>query len=137
MQSPELAPTILWRALRLRCPHCGRGRFLAHGFSAHNECQVCGLRFVREDGYWTGAIYVNLIVTQFLIVGAVFVLMFGSGLPITSQILILAAVAILFPTLFYPLSKSLWLAMDYFFTGATWGESPPERDIPQHLDSQS
>ncbi|CAN5539689.1 hypothetical protein BH24CHL1_BH24CHL1_19800 [soil metagenome] len=136
MQSPGLVTTVLGRSLRLRCPRCGEGKFLEHGFTNRRDCRICRLRFEREEGYWTGAIYVNLITTQFLIIGGVFMLMFGTDLGLWTQISLLAAVGVIFPVCFYPFSKSIWLGMDYFFTGATWAQSPSEKDSPP-LDSRS
>jgi uncharacterized protein (DUF983 family) len=124
MQRVGMAPVILARSLRLRCPRCGKGAFLKHGVTTHVACEVCSLRFEREEGYWTGAIYVNLITTQFLIVGTLFLLMFGTDLTLWWQIGILATLAVVFPTLFYPFSKSIWLGMDYFFTDKPWPQAP-------------
>lgn len=132
----QMAVSILGRSLRLRCPRCGEGTFLEHGFNTRRDCKVCRLRFEREEGYWTGAIYVNLITTQFLIVGGLFVMMFGTDLGLWTQISILAVVGLVFPIGFYPFSKSIWLGMDYYFNGAAWGASPVEKDPPP-LDSQS
>lgn len=120
------ARSELGRSLRLRCPRCGEGKFLERGFTSRRDCKICRLRFEREEGYWTGAIYVNLITTQFLIIGGVFVMMFGTDLGLWTQIAILAAVGLIFPVCFYPFSKSIWLGMDYFFTGATWAQPPAE-----------
>lgn len=124
MQKPGKAPVILARSLRLRCPRCGKGEFLDHGFTTNKACDSCGLRFEREEGYWTGAIYVNLITTQFLIVGGLFALLFLTDFALWTQIGILAAVAVIFPTLFYPFSKSIWLGMDHFFTDKPWPQAP-------------
>jgi uncharacterized protein (DUF983 family) len=124
MQKPGMAPVILARSLRLRCPRCGKGPFLEHGFTTAQGCTNCGMRFQKEDGYWTGAIYVNLISTQFIIVGGLFALMFLTDFSLWTQIGILAAIAIIYPTLFYPVSKSIWLGMDYFFTGKPWPQAP-------------
>jgi uncharacterized protein (DUF983 family) len=128
--------SVLGRSLRLRCPRCGEGKFLDHGFTNRWDCRICRLRFEREEGYWTGAIYVNLITTQFLIIGSLFTMMFGTDLGLWTQIIVLAAVGVIFPIYFYPFSKSIWLGMDYFFTGATWAQTPAEKDSPP-LDSQS
>lgn len=130
MQAPGMAPVILGRSMRLRCPRCGKGAFLKNGFTTHRACEVCGMVFEREEGYWTGAIYVNLITTQFLIVGGLFALMFLSDFSLWTQIGILAALAIIFPTLFYPFSKSIWLGMDYFFTDKPSPRAPSSDGRP-------
>ena len=49
------------RALRLRCPWCGVGPLFAGWFRMHERCSGCGLRFEREAGYFTGAMYVNYV----------------------------------------------------------------------------
>lgn len=125
MQSRGVAMSVLRRSLCLRCPRCGEGKFLDHGFTNRRDCKVCRLRFEKEEGYWTGAIYVNLITTQFLIIGGLFVMMFGTDLGLFRQILFLAVIGILFPIAFFPFSKSIWLGMDYFFTDPPKRRSPP------------
>jgi uncharacterized protein (DUF983 family) len=128
VQKSSMIPVILARSFRLRCPRCGEGKFLAHGFTTNDACSECGLRINREDGYWTGAIYVNLITTQFLIIGGLFLMMFGTELGMWTQIGILAAVATIFPVLFYPFSKSLWLGIDFFVTDKPRPQAPTGQD---------
>src|SRR4029078_6715032 len=42
--------TALRRGLRLRCPHCGRGRLFS-GWARHlDRCSVCGLVYERNPG---------------------------------------------------------------------------------------
>src|SRR6266702_8415818 len=62
--------TSLVRGLLLRCPNCGRGRLFRRGFTMYEKCSVCGLRFEREEGYWTGAIALNLSVMVVILVCA-------------------------------------------------------------------
>ena len=45
---PKLIPT-LWRGLRKRCPHCGKGHLYA-GWSELDRCSTCGLVFVPKPG---------------------------------------------------------------------------------------
>jgi uncharacterized protein (DUF983 family) len=42
-----------------RCPRCLRGHIWRGFFSMNEPCPVCGLRFEREIGYWTGAMVVS------------------------------------------------------------------------------
>ncbi|MGH7786866.1 MAG: DUF983 domain-containing protein [Candidatus Binatia bacterium] len=44
-----------------RCPRCNRGAIFAGRVRMHARCPVCELRFEREAGYFTGAMYVNYI----------------------------------------------------------------------------
>lgn len=126
MQSANRAPMILGRALKLRCPRCGKGKFLEHGFTTYVRCPECNFLFRREDGYWLGAIFVNLISVQFIIIGGFFLLDATTDLSMWPIIGILATIGLVYPIIFYPLSKSIWLAMDHFFTDP----DPDKTDTP-------
>ena len=105
--------TLLWRGLRLRCPRCGVGKLYRRGYQMYEACGSCGWVFEREEGYWTGAMAVNLVVTEILIFAVIFpLLIFQVSVVLT--IILGLAVAILTPLLFYWHSKSLWMAIDFF-----------------------
>lgn len=46
---PPLLSTV-WRGLRRRCPHCGRGPLFVHWVTLHSHCRRCGLQFLRNQG---------------------------------------------------------------------------------------
>ena len=46
---PRLLRT-LWRGLRRRCPHCGRGALFARWITLHRQCDACGLVYLRNQG---------------------------------------------------------------------------------------
>jgi uncharacterized protein (DUF983 family) len=78
------------------------------------RCPGCGLRFEREEGYWVGAMIVNFAVTE-----VAFVVVFAAGLAISWPdvpwvLLTVVAVAVnaVVPLIFYPFSKTLWMALD-------------------------
>lgn len=104
---------MLARALRRRCPRCGDKAFDSF-FGIKHHCARCGLKFQREPGYWVGAVIINTAVSF----GA-FVLVFG-GLVVASWpnvvwTAVLAATVFVngtLPVVFYPLSKTLWLALE-------------------------
>src|SRR5215813_9542092 len=78
--APRPLPTIgilVWRALRLRCPRCGRAPIFRGWFSMHDECQACGRRFNRDAGYLLGSIYFNYGITASLVVIMYFTMFFG------------------------------------------------------------
>ncbi|MBF6590838.1 MAG: hypothetical protein IVW57_09965, partial [Ktedonobacterales bacterium] len=58
---------LLGRGLRLRCPNCGQGRLFRGVYAMRERCSVCGWVFEREEGYWTGAMAVNLVVSELII----------------------------------------------------------------------
>src|SRR4030095_762114 len=61
-----------WQALvcavRQRCPQCRKGPLSAtrFGFKLHERCPVCGLKFDRGNGYFTGAWALNLVLAEFV-----------------------------------------------------------------------
>jgi uncharacterized protein (DUF983 family) len=45
-----MALTAIGRGLRKRCPHCGRGRLFARGWTHVERCSHCGLVYERNPG---------------------------------------------------------------------------------------
>ena len=82
-----------------------------------DDCPRCGLHFEREQGYWAGALAINI-----GIAGAVFVLAFAVGLALTAPdipvgpfLAVLIPLMIIVPTFAYPFSKTIWVAVDRAF----------------------
>ncbi len=105
---------LLGRALRHRCPRCGASGVFASWFTLRDDCPSCGLRFEREEGYWIGAMIINTAITF-----ALFLVLFIGGILLTwpdpewGWILgVTVGTNLLLPILFYPLSKTLWSAME-------------------------
>lgn len=103
---------LLWRALILRCPKCGKGKLYRHLYTMYDACPVCGWRFEREQGYWTGAMAVNLVITEFLIAFAVVPLAL-IGVPAAPLLIVGIPVTIALPFVFYRHSKSFWMGIDF------------------------
>jgi uncharacterized protein (DUF983 family) len=125
MRRPRTRPSLgalLLRALRRRCPFCGIGHPFVTWWRLSERCPHCTYRYEREDGYWVGAMVVNTAVTEGLF-GLLFVAILIATLPDVQWFSILlagAATNVLVPIFFYPLSKTLWVAIDMFF-------NPPAR----------
>jgi uncharacterized protein (DUF983 family) len=114
--TPPGIPTLMGRALRLRCPKCGEGRLYAGWFTMHETCPVCGFRFEREPGYFVGAIYVNFALTVLFGIAPVVAADVIWGLSIERQLAIAVPLMIVFPIVCFRWSRSLWLVIDYFVT---------------------
>jgi hypothetical protein len=78
------------------------------------DCPRCGLHFEREQGYWAGALAVNIILT-----GGVFVVVFVTLLaftvpdvPVVPLLAVLIPIVVVLPIVGYPFSKTLWVAVD-------------------------
>ncbi|HYN35435.1 MAG TPA: DUF983 domain-containing protein [Actinomycetota bacterium] len=105
---------LLRRALSRRCPVCGGGKIFESWYRLKTNCPTCGYRFERESGYWVSAIIVNTAAT-FALFGIFFVGVMLLTFPDVSwgPVLLVAAVTnVLFPTFFFPMSKTLLMAID-------------------------
>lgn len=100
------------RCLRLRCPACGTSSIIQSPFKVRHHCPSCSVLFQREDGFFVGAIIVNVLTTEFIILA----LYLFCLLLIDSAQLILAilfVMALMFPVAFYHHSWSIWLSFDH------------------------
>ena len=115
--------TLLGRALRLRCPHCGGGAVLQGWHPrrwgmARDRCAGCGFRFTRSDErYFAGAMICNLLVAELLFaLGMVAaVLATWPDVPWDGLTYVAAAGMVVVPFLFYPVAMVLWLTVDVLF----------------------
>ena len=112
--------TIL-AGVRMRCPRCGRGPLFARAATLRmrRACPVCGWVFEREEGYWSGAVAVNLLVTELLVSAVALGLVLLTATPPLVVLAIGLPAAVLFPIGFYPFAKSFWMRFDLL-------TSPPE-----------
>lgn len=111
-------PSILfWRALLLRCPACAGGPLFSSWFTLRPNCPGCGLRLEREEGYYTGAMALNLIVAELLWL-AIFVGILVATWPTPPWTMLMwgsILLMVLLPILFFPHSRTVWLAFDLLF----------------------
>jgi uncharacterized protein (DUF983 family) len=111
--------TLVWRALRRRCPNCGSTGIFANWFSLKEQCPTCGAVFVREEGYFLGAYALNLIVAEFIGLGVVLVILFNLDLSLWEQEVIAVGAAVALPVLFFPFARTLWMALDLYIDPET------------------
>ncbi len=105
---------LLWRGVRGRCPACGsRGQYRWFVQVASN-CHRCGLQFERIEGHFVGAVGMNTIMSLGILMVSLVVTIAVTfpDIPVGRLIAINAAVAILAPIVFYPLSRMLWTGID-------------------------
>ena len=102
------------RAVRARCPLCGDKRIWKSFGETVAACPTCAYRFEREEGYWVGALIVNIGVAIVL-----FVVIAVGGMAVTwpdvpwNGLLIASMVAMgTAAILFYPQSKTIWVWLD-------------------------
>jgi uncharacterized protein (DUF983 family) len=109
--------TLLWRALRRRCPRCGGRGIFSSWLKLRERCPTCGYRFEREEGFFTGVYLVNYSFVAIAIVVELmaYVLYANSqdGDAAYGPALLLGIVtAIALPMVTYPFAKSIWAAID-------------------------
>jgi hypothetical protein len=78
----------------------------------HRECQHCHFKFEREPGYYLGSIYINYGLTALLMTAGYFISFFNNWLTGTPLLLACVAFVLVFPVLFFPFSRAIWLAFD-------------------------
>ncbi len=106
----------MW-GLTLRCPRCGSGHLFRRYFHLVDDCPRCGLHFEREAGYFAGALAINI-----TCVGGLFAIVFISLLaatipeiPVVPILVIVVPIVVIGPVVWYPFSKTLWMAVDRAF----------------------
>ena len=91
-----------------------------------DHCEYCDLIYEREQGYFIGAIYLNVIGTESLLLGTLLVYGLITGRidqPILTALIILALTS---PLFFFHHSRSLWLSIDHIL-------NPREKQL-NHID---
>lgn len=113
---PSIIKTLL-RCLRLRCPVCGHSSIVQRPFKIKHYCPTCDALFMREEGFFVGAILINVITTEIVILLAYLIslLFLSSNYQLILTILFIAA--LMFPIAFYHHSWSIWLGFDHLVEG--------------------
>ncbi len=109
----------IWHGLIVRCPRCGKGKLFRGIFAMHDQCPVCGLDFVREEGFYTGAMAINLVVSELIVTAYILPVAIISGInpsiPFIPILIFSSPLPILLPIIFFRPARGLWLSMNYFF----------------------
>lgn len=106
---------MLFRALMLRCPHCGGKGMFETLFTLKKQCPTCGLRTQRgEDDYFVGAYLFNLCLVEAILWVGTFACI-AVTYPDTPWTALMWATGILMIVgcfACYPFAKTTWLAVD-------------------------
>ena len=129
MPAPSIS-RMLWRSLRRRCPNCGGGGIFLTWFRMRPACPTCGLVLEREEqGYQVGSYMFNIIAAE-LLFAAIFVAALVLTWPDPPWRVLQyggAVLMILAPVVFYPFSKTLFLAFDLVFRPVVPGDPGAHR----------
>ena len=109
----------LGRGLRGRCPRCGAGRLTERWFRLRPSCPRCGLTTAPDEGSWTGAVVVDFALTGavFIVTLIALVALTAPRVPVGTLLAILVPVSALAPLAFLPVSRTIWVALEFAALG--------------------
>jgi uncharacterized protein (DUF983 family) len=96
-----------------RCPRCGHGRIFRGRLAMHPACPSCGLRFEREPGYFTGAMYVSYVLAlpvMAVCIAAVYLI--APQLSFEATVALAALCFLPFVPMLFRYSRILWIHLD-------------------------
>ena len=122
--APASKGQMLRRGFAKHCARCGSGHLFTKWFDIVDDCPRCGLHFEREEGYWAGALAINIGVAcvVFVIAFVIGVALTVPNIPVVPMLAVLIPLMIVVPTFGYPFSKTIWVAVD--------------RALLQHMDTR-
>ena len=101
------------------------------------RCSQCNFPIERKEGHFVGAVGMNTIVTfgiiLFTMIGGLIVTA-GAPLPVVGLSIITGIVGVTFSVFFYPISKTLWSAIDLLIVPLEAGEVDPRFDPTVSID---
>lgn len=114
-------------AARQRCPRCLEGPVFRRFIFMNATCPACGLKFEREPGYFTGAMYVSYTLGIVTTAPLYFAFLYfglhpGLILGITSVQLLVCI------PLFFRYSRVLWMYLDMSFNPPDETQQGPPHD---------
>lgn len=110
----------LARGLLGRCPHCGTRGVFRSVAELEDACPACRFSFVREEGYWLGAMVVIMALVLVLF-GTWFVggmLLTWPDVPWRGLLIGGIVINALVPLVLYGWSKTIWVGIDLTFNPA-------------------
>jgi len=117
MTRPGLLRMLLRGSVR-RCPLCGgKGAFFAGWYKRNDRCHTCGLLWERKlEGFELGSMTVNVILTfgTMLVTMGIGVALSYPDVAVLPIFAIVVAIAVVMPFVIFPMTYSIWLAVDLF-----------------------
>ena len=111
----------------LRCPRCGGQAILQSWLKLKDRCPRCGLALERGErsDFWIGAYVFNLVAGEVVAIGVPIIWMIASAphQPWTEIEIVAAVLCVALPFVFFPFSRTLWLAWDLSFRPVEPGDA--------------
>lgn len=118
---------MLGRGARFRCAWCGgRRAFFTGWFDKQDQCRTCGIGWRRGyEGFELGAMAINttLMVGLLILGGGIGIVAMWPDVDSVVMLGVLALAALVLPVVLYPVSYTLWQAVDLAMR-------PPSADDP-------
>lgn len=113
------------RGMAVRCARCGQGGLFRRWTEMVDACPRCGLVFEQEEGYWVGALTIATVAALFVTLASsvTVAILTWPDIPMVPVMIAGAIGMIVFPVVFYPVSKTLWIAVDLAFLNP-WRRQP-------------
>ncbi len=108
------ALAALWCAVTLRCPQCRRGKLFPRllTLKMNARCPNCGLKFDRGHGYFTGALALNLVLSEIVATALWVPLAIDRDTPIWIAYVVGVGASIGLPILAFRHTRAFWIALD-------------------------
>jgi uncharacterized protein (DUF983 family) len=107
---------MLWRGVRRRCAFCGaKGAFFTGWFAKQERCRGCSIGWHRGyEGFELGAMAISAVICLGTLVVAMAIGIIATlpDIAVLPLLLILGGGAIVLPVLVYPMSYTVWQAVD-------------------------
>ena len=117
-------PTMFARGAVKHCPRCGQGHLFNGWWTMKERCPRCGLHFEGrpEEGHMLGGMTINIGLTAGTLILGMFIYIVvlatsdGGGPPLWFVVATSAALAVILPPLFYPFTKTIWVAAEIWMS---------------------
>lgn len=120
---------MLWRGVRRRCAWCGgRGAFFTGWFAKQPTCKTCGIGWHRGyEGFELGALAISAVVCLGALIAGVVagIIATSPDIAVVPLLVILGIAAIVLPVVVYPLSYTIWQAVDLAMRPPEPGDGAP------------
>ena len=107
---------MIRRSLLRHCPRCGNHRaWFTNWFKQGERCINCGIKRTRDpDGHELGSMTIASVINISLIVIAmgIAIALTAPEVPVLTLYIVLASAALVFPILTWPMTHTLWMAID-------------------------
>lgn len=105
------------------CPSCERGQIFSSFLSMREKCDVCGIVYEREPGYFLGALSFSYAIAFFVVLPTFLPLLFAN-LPIWVIVGVPALETAIMAPFLFRYSRLIWIHLDRRVDGGSLDPKP-------------